>query len=602
MPIKILPDHVAAQIAAGEVVERPASVVKELVENALDAGATTIKVEVRSGGRELIRVSDDGYGIPADDALTAFARHATSKLSRIDDLDSLVTLGFRGEALASIASVSRVSMVTRHADEQTGTSLQLEGGQLLDRRSVGAPRGTVITVEHLFFNTPARLKFMKADATERRHIDSVITRYAMAYPNVRFSLTQDGRPTLSTTGNGSLADVLVETLGLDIVREMLPILPSDRQRADAPPIEVYGYTSTPTLHRNTRSFITVFVNGRHVQDNSLTFAICQAYHTLMPADRYPVAVILLAMPPTEVDVNVHPTKAEVRFRQSDVVFGAVQRAVRRAVMGGSDIQRLNLPNRADRPDVMDDPTTAYSSQTGLNFSNYNSGRFTQQIPPTDSDDQLLTTPESTPPERDEPPLEQRPRSLPPMRIVGQIAAMYIVAEGPAGMYLVDQHAAHERILYEQVMRAQAQRKPIAQQTLHGIVTQLPPPALRLLEEYADQLTSIGFEIEPFGGNSVKIRAVPSLLARREPSEALIEVLSDLESGLVAGSSEIEAQLVRKVCKAGAIKAGQILSYTEMTDLMRQLERCETPLTCPHGRPTLVHISAGQLAKEFGRLG
>lgn len=346
MPIKILPDQVAAQIAAGEVVERPASVVKELIENALDAGASAIKIEVRSGGRELIRVSDDGHGIPSHEALIAFARHATSKLSHIEDLDSLVTLGFRGEALASIASVSHATMVTRHASEPSGTLLRLEGGQLIEQRSVGAPQGTVITIEHLFYNTPARLKFMKADATERRHIDSVITRYAMAYPNVRFSLTQDGRPTLSTTGNGSLADVLVETLGLDMVREMLPILPSGRPPSDAPPIQVYGYTSTPNLNRNTRSFITLFVNGRHVQDNSLTFAVCQAYHTLMPDDRYPVAVILLALPPTEVDVNVHPTKAEVRFRQPDVVFGAVQRAVRRAVLGGSDIPHLSMPNVA----------------------------------------------------------------------------------------------------------------------------------------------------------------------------------------------------------------------------------------------------------------
>ena len=284
MPIRILPDVVAAQIAAGEVVERPASVVKELIENALDAEARSIRVEVQGGGRKLIRISDDGCGIPAAEAPLAFARHATSKLQKIDDLDHIQTLGFRGEALASIASVARVTLLTRHADEPVGSLLRLEGGQILEQRAEGAPNGTVFTVEDLFFNTPARLKFLKAEATERRHIDSVLTRYAMAYPDVRFSLVQDGRASFATTGNGSLADVLVEALGLDIMREMLPVQPPEGASA---PIAVYGYTSTPNLHRNTRAYITLFVNGRHVQDASLSYAVSQAYHTIMPEDRYP---------------------------------------------------------------------------------------------------------------------------------------------------------------------------------------------------------------------------------------------------------------------------------------------------------------------------
>lgn len=588
MPIRILPDVVAAQIAAGEVVERPASVVKELIENALDAEARSIRVEVQGGGRKLIRISDDGCGIPAAEAPLAFARHATSKLQKIDDLDHIQTLGFRGEALASIASVARVTLLTRHADEPVGSLLRLEGGQILEQRAEGAPNGTVFTVEDLFFNTPARLKFLKAEATERRHIDSVLTRYAMAYPDVRFSLVQDGRASFATTGNGSLADVLVEALGLDIMREMLPVQPPEGASA---PIAVYGYTSTPNLHRNTRAYITLFVNGRHVQDASLSYAVSQAYHTLMPEDRYPVAVLMIVLPPSEVDVNVHPTKAEVRFRAPEAVFSAVQRAVRRAVLGtGGGAPNLSgfAPQTAD-PDrpwrALSAPQS--STQSALHLPTEDVGRYPQQTPPVDEPNAAT----------DEP---QRPRSLPPMRIVGQLAATYIIAEAPAGMYLIDQHAAHERILYEQYMSDQARRKPSAQRTLQPFTLTVPPTTLRLLEEKAESMQAAGFEIEPFGANMVRIHAVPAALTKYDPMEAVAEVLADLEGGRDAAESAFEAQLVLRICKAAAVKAGQILSYTEMNDLLRQLERCEHPLSCPHGRPTLIHISAAQLAKEFGR--
>ncbi|PJF35872.1 MAG: DNA mismatch repair protein MutL [Candidatus Thermofonsia Clade 1 bacterium] len=586
MPIQILPEHVAAQIAAGEVVERPASVVKELIENALDAQARSIRVEVQGGGRKLIRVSDDGCGIPAEEAPLAFARHATSKLQRVEDLDNIQTLGFRGEALASIASVARVTMLTRHVDAQVGTFLRLEGGHLLEQRAQGTPHGTVVTVEDLFFNTPARLKFLKAEATERRQIESVIMRYAMAYPEVRFSLSQDGRPSFATSGNGSLADVLVETLGLEIVRQLLPVGPMANEKA---PIAVYGYTSAPTLHRTTRAYITLFVNGRYIQDASLTYAVAQAYHTLMPEDRYPIAVLMIVMPPSEVDVNVHPTKAEVRFHAPEVVFSAVQRAVRRAVLGASS----SIPTLTPAASEPEQPWRALgavkSAQPALKLTTEDSGRYTQQMPPE--------APSIAAPEAD---WAARPRSLPPMRIVGQLAATYIVAEAPAGMYLIDQHAAHERILYEQYMRDQARRKPIAQRTLQPFSLTLPPETLRLIEAHSEALRALGFEIEPFGANTVRVHAVPAALSKQNPAEAVAEVLKDLEVGKAAGESAFEAQLILRICKAAAVKAGQILSHSEMSELLRQLERCEHPLSCPHGRPTLIHISAAQLAKEFGR--
>ncbi len=606
MPIHILSEVVASQIAAGEVVERPASVVKELVENALDAGATLIQVESEAGGRRLLRVTDNGSGIPADEAEIAFLPHATSKLQSVDDLTHIQTLGFRGEALASIASVAQVTMLTRTADEPSGTLIRVRGGVLTERRAAGTPIGSVITVENLFFNTPARVKFMKAETTERRHIDSLVTRYATAYPNVRFSLIQDGRLAFQTTGNGGLEDVLVEMLGLDTMREMIEVLPSERHRPDLPPVSVIGYTSAPSLTRNARNQITLFVNGRYIQDSSLTYAVTQAYHTLIPSDRYPVAVLLITLPPEEVDVNVHPTKAEVRFRAPEAVFSAIHGAVRRAVIGVSPVPAMsdsafgpptNSLSGASEPSP--NPADQYTMRTmqrayDLPPTESGYGYRSQQMPPSDSNvrpvyaPNLSATPTST------------PRTLPPMRVIGQVGATYIVAEGPAGVYLVDQHAAHERILYERFMAEHAAHSPVAQRTLDTLTLELTPASTRLIEENLDALTTIGFAIEPFGERTFQVRAVPALLADRSPEDSIRLILDDLENGDEPGESTIEARIILRVCKAAAVKAGQVLSYNEMVGLMRQLEICAAPRTCPHGRPTMIHLSSDQLAREFGR--
>ncbi len=607
MPIKILSEVVAAQIAAGEVVERPASVVKEMLENSLDAGAHLIRVEVEGGGRRLVRITDDGSGIPTDEAELAFARHATSKLRTIEDLDSIQTLGFRGEALASIASVAKVTLLTRTTDDETGSLLRMEGGHLVEQRRAGSPVGTVITVENLFYNTPARLKFLKAETTERRHIDNVVTHYAMAYPDVRFQLFQDGRLTFSTSGNGNLADVLVEALGAETMREMLEVHPTESTRQDLPHVSVYGYTSAPHVNRNTRSNITLFVNGRHIQDNSLTHAIVQAYHTLMPGDRYPIAVLMITLPPDEVDVNVHPTKAEVRFRSPEAVFSAVQRAVRRAVVAQSPIPTTSdraVESYTDTPSW--EPPRSFQApsyvevdqsrdQLGLDLPVYDPGQRSQQR----SD--FSQIPQTAIPEpRPTADLMQRPRTLPPLRVVGQIAATYIVAEGPAGMYLIDQHAAHERILYEQFMLEQTNHERVTQQTLDSVTVELDSDAAHLLEVHLDLLADVGFDIEPFGSNVFRVRSVPAIFAKRLPQEAIAAILDDLEIGAEPGQSTLEAQIILRVCKAAAVKAGQTLSYDEMQMLLRQLEHCNSPRTCPHGRPTMIHMTADQLAKEFGR--
>ena len=600
MAIQILPDVVVAQIAAGEVVERPASVVKELVENALDAGAGHIRVEITGGGRRRIRISDDGCGIPPDEVALAFHRHATSKLRTTEDLSFIATLGFRGEALASIASVSQVQITTRHLDSPTGTLMHLSGSEVNRHQQVGAPAGTVITVENLFYNTPARLKFLKKENTEKRHIAQFITRYAMAYPQVKFVLEQDGREIFHSSGSGQLADVLVAALGLDSFKNMVEVSNQDSSREDRN-IQVFGYTSVPSLHRADRNHITLFVNGRWIQDTRLSYSVTQAYHTFLMTGRYPVSVVMIQLPTEDVDVNVHPTKAEVRFRDIDAVFTAVQRAVRRAVidlaqtpaMRGGRFAELSgrhnyLPGWA---------ANNRQSQMDMNLMMDSPGQFRRQSLFNDQNQDF--DPNAIPSGMGGP---AKPRTLPILRVIGQVGATYIVAEGPSGVYLIDQHAAHERILYEQFMEEHARHEPVTQFTLTAQTINLPPTEARLVEENLDVLQGVGFTLEPFGPNTFVIRSVPALLADEAPIEVLGGIIADLEAGQQPGQASIEDKIITRVCKQAAVKAGQILSSDEMQTIIRQLERCQSPHTCPHGRPTMLHLTSEQLAREFGRLG
>jgi DNA mismatch repair protein MutL len=598
MSIQVLPEQVVAQIAAGEVVERPASVVKELLENALDAGARSIHIEITGGGRRRIRISDDGVGIPPDEVLLAFQRHATSKLRTTADLEQIATLGFRGEALASIASVSQLSMTTRHADHATGTLLYLDGGTLERQQAVGAPVGTVITVENLFFNTPARLKFLKKENTEKRQISLIVTRYAMAYPQVRFVLIQDEREAFRSNGSGQLADVIVHSLGIESFRNMVEVESDETDRA--PWTLIQGYTSVPSLHRADRNQITLFVNGRWIQDTRLAYAVTQAYHTFLMNGRYPVAVLMLRLPPQDVDVNVHPTKAEVRFRDTDSIFGAIQRAVRRAVVDLASTPSMRATHFGQLLPLVNYPANGYemrNSQMEMGLPLDAPGQYRRQS--LYADDQPSSDPTAIPAGPDAP---ARPRTLPILRAVGQVGATYIVAEGPSGLYLIDQHAAHERILFEQFMASFARQEPVKQYTLTAQSIHLPPGEARLLDEHADALAGLGFEIEPFGPNTYVIRSVPAILGDAAPGQVLGDILADLGVERQPGQAAIEHKIITRVCKGAAIKAGQILSMNEMQDLIRQLERCDSPHTCPHGRPTMLHLTNDQLAREFGRLG
>ncbi|HWQ84681.1 MAG TPA: DNA mismatch repair endonuclease MutL, partial [Anaerolineales bacterium] len=462
MPIRILQPEVASQIAAGEVVERPASVIKELLENSLDAGSTFIQIHVDEAGKRLIEVADDGAGIPESELALAVERHATSKLSSASELSRIQSLGFRGEALASIASVSRFTITSRTDQSANGTRLRGEGGQMNPVETVGAPVGTVVRVENLFHNVPARLKFLKHDTTERRQIDTLVTRYALAYPQVRFSLQQDGRPVLQTSGNGNRREILATLYGVDVAREMLEVISED------PEITVTGFISPTTLTRSNRKEITFFINGRPIQDTSVTAALLKAYHTLLMVGRYPIAVLFIQIDPEAVDVNVHPAKAEVRFQHPDRIFLAVQQAVRRALLAYTPIPRAStFPSEYP---VQMRWSPSQKSWEGIQTQDQNEEAETGI--------ETIANPQS-PQTNLQPDLPGSRMGL--LRLIGQIAGTYLIAEGPDGLYLIDQHAAHERVLFEQMMSQRKKHIP-GQALLQPVVVELPSASVRLINE------------------------------------------------------------------------------------------------------------------------
>jgi len=572
MPIRVLPDALASQIAAGEVVERPASVVKELIENALDAGATQINIRIEGAGQRLIEVSDDGQGIPAEELSLALQRHATSKISRAEDLARIRTLGFRGEALAAMASVARLTLISRPPAVDAAARIQADAGHAGKVEALGAPPGTSVRVDDLFYNIPARRKFLKSELTERRQVSLLVARYALAYPNVRFSLEIEGRLALHTSGQGDRREVLASLYEASLARRLIDVDSSNEE------IGVTGYISPTDLSRGNRSELTFFVNGRWVQDPALAAAVLQAYHGMLMVGRFPVAVLFLQLPLDMVDVNVHPTKAEVRFADREKVFSAVQRALRRALMANSPLPTL-------------EPT-----QPSLAWHPMASSPATIPADPEAVVEESVTADEVQPIAQ-----PQLPSSgVPLLRLVGQVGSAYLVAEGPDGLYLVDQHAAHERILFE---RFQSQRgKPASQILLEPTTVELPSMQARLLENQLTILMDFGFEIEPFGPDTFKIRAIPSLLLGSDPEVALRAVVEDFEEDEKPLEKEIQAKLIARICKRVAVKAGQLLSVDEQQVLLRDLEACVAPRTCPHGRPTMIHLSIDLLEKQFGRRG
>ena len=546
--IQVLDPHLAAKIAAGEVIERPASVVKELIENALDAAARSIKVDLVDGGVERILVADDGQGIPAEDVELAFRRHATSKLRTEGDLNQLRTLGFRGEALPSIAAVSDVVCSTRASGERLGTELRIEAGSI-DQRPCSRQVGTTIEVDGLFARFPARRKFLRARSAEAAACVQIVVPLALAFPGVQFQVLVDGREALRTPGDGDPRSAALATLGADADEHLLSIPETLLSGESGEPIvRVDGVCASGSFHRAGRSSVYVLVNRRPVSNRTLTFAVVEAYGSLLPVGRQPVAVVNVQVPPAEVDFNVHPSKLEVKLLRERAVYATIQRALRTA-LGSSD---WSVPGWAGDEDYASRGLTEHLSE---------------------------------------------------LRVLGQAGRTYVIAEGEAGVYLVDQHAAHERVLLEDLRAALAGGQE-QQLLLEPLVVDLPPAALGLAVQLTTDLVRLGFDLEPFGPRQLLVRAVPALLAERQPDRLLSETLLAVASnspGLVIEpqASWAERLAVVLACKT-AVRAGDPLADPEMQILLRRLGEAELCRTCAHGRPTAILLSHAQLAKQFGR--
>ncbi|MFO8102012.1 MAG: DNA mismatch repair endonuclease MutL [Dehalococcoidia bacterium] len=566
MSIRVLSEQVISKIAAGEVVERPASVVKELIENSLDAGATRISVEASGGGTQLIRVSDNGLGISEGDIGLAFTRHATSKITSEVDIESISSLGFRGEALPTIASVADVSVLTRYHDEEVGTAIELEGGTIVSKTPQGCSQGTTIAVSNLFRNVPARLKFLKSVSTESSHISQIVTHHLMAFPEVKFTLVMNGRTVLRSPGNGSLRDAIVEVYGLETGRAMLEVPLNDGY--------VNGFVSPSSVSRSNRNYLSFFVNRRWVQSRMLNFAAEEAYQNMLMVGKHPVVVLNIWLPPAEVDVNVHPTKREIKFRDERGIFSAVQKAVRETLVGFSPVPSMRpSPALSPSPVPVSIPFPATAEMQAAAPDLTASQRQTRHTAP------------------------QPAARLPIMRVIGQLHNSYVLAEGPDGIYIVDQHAAHERIRFEKIRREQENRNVEVQGLLEPMSIDLTAQQAALIDLHRETLAESGFTLEQFGERTCLLRAVPAFLNRERILPVLQEILDFLAE---AQRSDWQERIAASLACHGAIKAGQVLEQREMEELLRQLEEADSPRTCPHGRPTMIQISIAHLEKEFGR--
>jgi DNA mismatch repair protein MutL len=612
--INPLPPEVASQIAAGEVVERPASVVKELVENALDAGATRIAIRADEGGKKLIGVTDDGCGMDSDDAVLAFQRHATSKIRDADDLWRIATMGFRGEALPSIAAVAHVELVTRPPDAPHGTRVIVEGGFLQTVEPVGCPIGTTVTVQRLFFNTPARLKFLKSASTEFAHIAEVVSRYILAFPEVAFTLEHNGREVMRHVPTGDERAALAEVMGRELAEQLLPM------HYHEPPYTVRGFVSPPTVSKPTRSHQWFFVNRRFVRNKTLAAAISHAYHGFLPEGRQPIVVLFLELPPELVDVNVHPAKIEVRFRKEAEVQGVVVRALREALVAGQVVPSVTLSPPREKPSsTLTPPLTARRDLTEFRqLLRVKFGRGAVPTPtpspspalspqsqptPVPSPSPSATAPSPFLPPSPSPALPQPTSLLPrPSHLVAlkQLAATYILAENEQGdLFVVCQHRAHERLIFEQLHKRSEEGEVARQGLVVPFTLSLGQAQAAFVEANLSVLRKAGFELEPFGRNTFLVRAVPALLAQRDYEQLLRDLLDELTASQFPADELFHEVLATIACKS-AIKAGDVLTQEEMQQLLDDLLTLDNPALCPHGQPILIALTKAELDRRFER--
>ena len=662
--IRILAEAVANRIAAGEVVERPASVVKELLENALDAGANSVRIETEMGGKRMIRVIDDGHGMMHDDALLAFERHATSKLRSADDLITISTLGFRGEALPSIASVSRLLLETRDASEAEGTRVEFAGGKLVGVKPAGLPAGTTVSVADLFYCVPARRKFLKSDTTELGHIASLVTHYALANPTKQFTLTTPTQEIVNCPPVEKLADRVYQLFGRQALDELVQIPsvsaafraaitePEMEAGEEAATLTVSGFTSRPDIQRPNRNGIYVFVNRRLVRDRLILHAIHEAYRNILPPSVFPATLLFLEMPYDEVDVNVHPAKIEVRFRRSQFVHDFTRDAIRQALMGARPIASFaTAAGAALAPNPVAPPA---SFAGGLAEANPDSGVPRAMIPLMEelgvgsgvgsdysaaNGFDLAAAPAQPVPQKfpfepggsfpggyspgampasagrepnwaenfsrvgaDVPATLPRPEQIADLKPLGQVSASFIVAVNGEGLWIVDQHVAHERVLFEQHLEARRAGKVEAQRMLMPLVFELSPRQIVTFEKIAEELAANGFEVEPMGPKSVAIQAVPAGVAANDAEHLLTEIIDGIERENAAISIDtLQAKIAASTACHAAIKVNMPLDQTKMEWLLGALAKTDCPMSCPHGRPVVLRYSVREIERAFHRI-
>lgn len=601
--ITILPETLTNKIAAGEVVERPASVIKELIENSLDAGATDISVEINAGGRRRIRVTDNGHGMSREDALLSLERHATSKIRIDSDLDKILTLGFRGEAIPSIASVSRFSLATRENGSHEGTEIIVEGGRVRDVRACGMAPGTVITVEQIFFNLPARLKFMKSTETETGHVADVIARMAVSRPDVAFSCTSDDRELLRLL-RSDLQRRLAQVVGRESSHHLYPVTGGDEYAI------ITGYVSSPALVRSGTQAIYTYINGRFIRDKVVQHAVMQAYRGVIDRGRYPVVALFIELPPGEVDVNVHPTKHEVRFRRQAVVHDAIQAAVEEVLRSSPWLAPLSAPSSTSG-DVTGQAyreRIAAAAQASLLLPQRPQFRLQQAEPsratadaPVVPQDQNATVREPIPTFLPEQPHSETAGYFSSLAVIGQFHSEYILCQSDSELVIIDQHAASERVAY-QLLQQQSRSGGIeSQRLLFPETVELSFSEVAVAVRYSTDLAGIGFEIEPFGGTTIMVSAVPRLVVKTNPILLIRDILADLERfGTSAAFTDVVESLLSRIACHSVIRGAHPLEIRQITELLYQMDHTDFAASCPHGRPVSHVMTLAELQKIFKR--
>lgn len=613
--IQVLEKGVADKIAAGEVVDNPLSIVKELVENSIDAGATSITVEIQKGGKSYIRVTDNGCGIPADQVETAFLRHATSKISQAADLEHIQTLGFRGEALASVSAVSRTEIITKTAEEKTGTRLVIQGSQIAEREITGCPEGTTIVVRDLFYNTPARKKFMRSDAAESSAVIEFVSQVTLAYANIRVRMINNGSMLFSTPGNGKLYANILTVFSRDIGDQLIPI------QAEEGAIKLEGYVSGPGQSKPTRKHQIFFVNGRVVNSKVIQKGVSSAYADKLFEGRFPIAILFLQFPPDRLDVNIHPNKREVRFHDESSVAGFVEGALRKALLSKESIPAVKKEDLFRKPNAPAPPASGKSGnreqEEQMDVKKLLSTLRTEEHVPETSSAQVREEPKiyqtsaiGSQPQvikevLAEAPASQAPATPPPfdfreLRVTGTIFATYITAVDEDSFYLIDQHAAHERIFFEKLMAQYENQETHSQPIMFPIMLNVSHSADQNAEDWLAALAQMGFGAEPFGPRTYAVKSIPLFMGLEEAQCFLTDFTDDLGDGKLLDNLPVIEKITMRACKS-AVKAHDHLQDSEIQQLIQDLRQCENPFSCPHGRPTFIKMTQYEIEKMFKRV-